>query len=191
MFESKIFFGYIDCMKKITILSLSALFLIGCGNANQQTANAPAQNAVNNSTATATKPAMNDSGLVSSHSTDKTTSSKPASNSSAPMAPPNQKAVDVTEMTAKIEKADKELKAKPDDATAKKTLAAAYFERAFALTEAAQYRVALGDFRKGLKLDPSNTEAKSMHDQIISIFEGMGREVPKEGEEPPPMPAKK
>lgn len=177
-------------MKKITILSLSVLFLIGCGNANQQTANAPAQNAANNSTVAVTKPAMNDSGLVSSHSTEK---SAPPKNGSDKMSvgSPNQQAVDVSEMTAKIEKAEKEYKAKTTDAKAKETLAAAYFERAFALTKAAQYRAALGDFRKGLKLNPNDTEAKAMHDQIISIFESIGREPPKEGEEPTPMPYKK
>jgi len=99
------------------------------------------------------------------------------------------KPVDVTELTAKIEKADKEYKAKQDDEKGKQ-LAAAYFERAFALTKAAQYRAALGDFRKGLKLNPDDKEAQSMHDQIIEIFKSMNREPPKEGEEPPPAPIK-
>lgn len=67
-------------------------------------------------------------------------------------------------------------------------MATAYFERAFALTEAAQYSAALGDFRKGLKLNPADQKAKSMHDQIVGIYEGMGREVPKEGEEKAAMP---
>lgn len=180
-------------MKKITILSLSALFLFGCSSNAQQSANAPAQNAANTSTTTATapsKPSTSDSGLVSSHSTDKPTASKPSGDTTS-VGSPNQQAVDVTEMTAKIEKADKEYKAKQNDAKAKETLAAAYFERAFALTKAAQYRAALGDFRKGLKLNPNDTDAKSMHDQIISIFESIGREPPKEGEEPAPMPVKK
>jgi tetratricopeptide (TPR) repeat protein len=104
---------------------------------------------------------------------------------------PNAQAIDVSEMTSSIEKAQKEYKAKPDDAKAKQALAAAYFERAFALTKAAQYRPALGDFRKGLKLNPDDKEAKEMHDQIISIFESMGRTPPKEGEEPAPLPFKK
>lgn len=101
------------------------------------------------------------------------------------------KSVDVTAMTEKIEKAEKEYKAKPNDGKAKENLAAAYFERAFVLTQAAQYRAALGDFRKGLKLKPDDKEAKAMHDQIIDIFKSIGREPPKEGEEPPPLPVKK
>jgi tetratricopeptide (TPR) repeat protein len=174
-------------MKKIAVLSLSALIFTACGNTNQPTVNTnavppPVTTTQNNS----------NSLVVSSHSTDKTTAPSNPSNSANSQSPasPMSKPVDVTEMTAKIEKNDKELKAKPTDAKAKENLAAAYFERAFALTEAAQYRAALGDFRKGLKLNPNNKEAKAMHDQIIGIFKSIGREPPKEGDEPPPLPIK-
>lgn len=171
-------------MKKGLILiaaTVVAVMNIGCGSTAQPVANTAPANSQTLPTRDAQQPPV-----VSSHSAEKSANSKPAQPSS-----PNQMAIDVSEMTSKIEKADKDLKAKPADAAAKKTLAAAYFERAFALTKAAQYRSALGDFRKGLKLDPSNEEAKSMHDQIISIFESIGREPPKEGEEPPPMPFNK
>ncbi len=97
------------------------------------------------------------------------------------------RAVDVSQMTADIEKAEKEYKQNPK---VKGALAQAYFGRAFALTEAAQYRAALGDFRKGLKLNPNDEDAKAMHDQIISIFKSINREPPKEGEEPTPLPLK-
>ena len=175
-------------MKKIVVLSLSALIFTACGGANQPTVSS---NAVPPVTTTQNN---NNSLVVSSHSTDKTapSSSSNSANSANSQSPasPMSKPVDVTEMTAKIEKADKELKSKPTDAKAKETLASAYFERAFALTQAAQYRAALGDFRKGLKLNPNNKEAKDMHDQIIDIFKSIGREPPKEGEEPPPLPIK-
>ena len=91
-------------------------------------------------------------------------------------------------MTEAVEKAEKEFKAKPKDEKAKSALASAYFVRAFALTDASQYSAALGDFRKGLKLNPDDKEAKEMHDQIIGIYKSMGREAPKEGEEKTPMP---
>ncbi|HVE58548.1 MAG TPA: hypothetical protein VNB22_17070 [Pyrinomonadaceae bacterium] len=173
-------------MKKIVILSLAALTFTACGGANQQSVNS---NAVPPPVTTTQN--NNNSLVVSSHSIDKTAPSNSAnSTNSSSSTSPMSKPVDVTEMTAKIEKADKELKAKPTDAKAKENLAAAYFERAFALTEAAQYRAALGDFRKGLKLNPNNKEAKDMHDQIIDIFKSIGREPPKEGEEPPPLPIK-
>jgi tetratricopeptide (TPR) repeat protein len=172
-------------MKEIVILSLSALIFAACGgNTNQTT--------VNTNTVPPVKTQDSSNSLVvSSHQTDKTAPTNPADQSSSQTSSPNQQAIDVSEMTAKIEKADKEYKAKPNDTKAKEALAAAYFERAFALTKAAQYRAALGDFRKGLKLDPDDKEAKDMHDQIISIFESIGRTPPKEGEEPPPLPFKK
>jgi tetratricopeptide (TPR) repeat protein len=173
-------------MKKIIILSLSAFVLAACTNANQPTVNTN-QPSVNKTTVTT----QNNSLVVSSHSTDKPAAPAVNSNPSSQQSSPNQQAIDVSEMTAKIEKAEKEYKAKPADAKAKENLAAAYFERAFALTKAAQYRAALGDFRKGLKLNPNDKEARDMHDQIISIFESIGREPPKEGEEPPPLPFKK
>lgn len=102
-----------------------------------------------------------------------------------------EQTVDTSDMDAAIEKAAKNFKQKPTDAAAKTALAEAYFVRATALTEAAQYRAALGDYRRGLKLDPANSEAKEMQDQIISIFQLLKREPPKEGEEPAPLPYKK
>lgn len=169
------------------------LFGAACNNApntaNSQTANT--NSSVQRS---------NDSLVVSSHSTPKSAATPPtaatapnsaASNSSTSGNSPMAKAVDLSEMTANIEKAEKAYKAKSDDAKLKDALAEAYFKRAFALTEAAQYRSALGDFRKGLKLNPNAKEARDMHDQIIDIFKSINREPPKEGEEPPPMPFNK
>lgn len=171
-------------MKKIVVFSLLALIFAACGDANQQTA-------VNSNAVPPPKTNTSNSLVVSSHSTDKNAPSNPSNSAnSASTNSPMSKPVDVTAMTAKIEKADKEYKAKPTDAKLKENLAAAYFERAFVLTDAAQYRAALGDFRKGLKLKPDDKEAKDMHDQIIDIFKSIGREPPKEGDEPPPMPIK-
>ncbi len=136
----------------------------------------------------------NDSAAISSHSTARSgatpavNSVNPASSPSSAGNSPMAKAIDVMEMTASIEKAEKVFKGKPNDSKAKDTLAEAYFVRAFALTEAAQYRAALGDFRKGLKLNPNAAEAKEMHDRIISIFQSINREPPQEGKEPPPLP---
>jgi tetratricopeptide (TPR) repeat protein len=103
----------------------------------------------------------------------------------------NATAIDTTEYDAEIAKAEKNFKAKSKDEAAKTALAEAYAKRAFALTQAAQYRAALGDFRKSLKLNPENAEAKSMHDQIVDIFKSLDREPPTEGAEPTPLPFKK
>jgi len=173
-------------MKKIIFLSLSALISIGCSNPAPTQSNT---NSTNSATTTAATPKKDDL-TVRSHNTETQKNSTNQSNSGSGGSP-MQKSVDVSELTAEIEKAEKEYKAKPNDATAKEALAVAYFGRAFVLTKAAQYRAALGDFRKGLKLKPDDQEAKDMHDQIISIFKSIGREPPKEGEEPPPMPVEK
>jgi hypothetical protein len=178
-------------MKKIIILSLSAFIFAACGTDTPQT-NVAVNRANTNAPATTTTTQSN-SLVVSSHKSNKTAPDSPSlsADQSSQTSSPNQQAIDVSDMTEKIEQAEKDLKAKPGDEGAKETLAAAYFERAFALTKAAQYRAALGDFRKGLKLKPDDQEARDMHDQIISIFESIGRQPPKEGEEPPPLPFKK
>jgi hypothetical protein len=186
-------------MKKTTALFFLSFLLIGCGNQPaQQTANRNTQPAQAANTNSAGAQRSSESLTVSSHSSEKssvpsatagntTSSGSTSSSSNSPMS----RGVDVTEMSAAIEKAEKAYKTKPDDAKLKDELAEAYFKRAFALTDAAQYRAALGDFRKGLKLKPEAQEAKAMHDQIVDIFRSIGREPPKEGEEPPPMPIEK
>lgn len=170
-------------MKKLLILSLTSLISIGCGSpAQQQTAAPPNAN---------TPLKSGDSAIVSSHSTDagKPVSSSPPLSSNKPASAstesPMARTIDVAAMTADIERAEAEYKKNPK---VKEDLAKAYFVRATALTDAAQYRAALGDYRKGLKLDPTDEAAKKMHDQILSIFKQIGREPPKEGDEPSPLP---
>lgn len=184
-------------MKKVLLLALAALFMAGCGSApaeNQRAQNQQVQNQAAVSPTPPTVAAQKPGGEVSvaAHSTENQfppakgpegAAPNPASGNS-PMA----RAIDVSALTANIEKTEKAYKKAPKDEKTKMDLADAYFERATALTDAAQYRAALGDFRKGLKLNPNDKEARDMHDQIISIFKSIGREPPKEGDEPPPMP---
>lgn len=174
-------------MKKALILSFAAFAAVGCGNAAQST----------NQTANANTAAVksNDSTIVSSRSSgagDATTtapsSNKPSSSSTeSPMARP----IDVSALSADIERAEKDFEKTAKDAKTKTDFAEKYFARASALTEAAQYRAALGDYRKGLKLNPADEDARKMHDQILSIFKSIGREPPREGEEPAALPFKK
>ncbi len=168
----------IEIMKQLIVIAISAFLFAACGNSPQPVANT-------NTNAAATPASNTDSLVISSHKseTKPVTDSKPQSTSGGS---PNQRPADIKAQTAAIEKAEKEFKAKPKDEAAKKALAKAYFDRAFTLTEAAQYSAALGDFRKGLKLDPSDTKAKEMHDQIVEIYGMLGKEVPKEGQEMAP-----
>lgn len=166
----------IEIMKQLIVIAISAFLFAACGNS-------PAQ--ISNTNAVATPASNTNSLVISSHKseTKPVTESKPQSTSGGS---PNQRPTDIKAQTAAIEKAEKEFKAKPKDEAAKKALAKAYFDRAFVLTEAAQYSAALGDFRKGLKLDPSDAKAKEMHDQIVEIYGMLGKEVPKEGQEMAP-----
>ena len=99
--------------------------------------------------------------------------------------------IDTKEFDTAIASTEVALGKKPTDNEAKKALAAAYFKRAEALTGARQYASALGDYRRAVKYDPSNAEAKDWIEKIIMIYGSINREYPKEGEEPPPLPLKK
>jgi tetratricopeptide (TPR) repeat protein len=173
-------------MKKAVIIGFFACALAACSSSApvtpEQVLKADNANVSNGRNA--------ESLVVPSHSSNKSEGANNAA-SKTQTESPMAKAVDVAEMTAAIEKAEKNYQAKQTDAKAKDALAEAYFARAFDLTKAAQYRAALGDFRKGLKLKPDNEDAKKMHAEILRIFAGMNREPPKEGEEPPPLPFNK
>jgi len=169
-------------MKTYSFL-LSAILLAGCNSGpkvveqqNTNAANAP-QRAEKLQTTTA-----------------HTTENRPAPGTEAPTGgkwSASGEPIDTSKFDAKIAEAEKAVKAKPTDEAAKKALAEAYFERGVALTEARQYASALGDYRRTLKLDPSNEDAKNWIDQIVNIYGMLKKEYPKEGEEPPPLPFKK
>lgn len=95
--------------------------------------------------------------------------------------------IETKELDSAIASAEKAHKSKPDDEDAKSALATAYFNRAMALTEARQYASALGDYRRTLKYNPDHEDAKKWVDQILMIYDSMGREAPPEGKEPPPL----
>lgn len=99
--------------------------------------------------------------------------------------------IDTAKFDGTIAEAEKMVKSKPDDAAAKKLLSEAYYDRGDALTKARQYASALGDYRRSLKYDPENQEAKDWIGQIVNIYQMLKKEPPKEGEEPPPLPFKK
>ncbi len=178
-------------MKKIAILSFTALLFAACGGANQQTVNtniAP-NNSVQNTT---------NSTVVSSHSqNDLTVSSGQTDSKIVPKSETKTKwsqsgdPIDTSSFDEEIKQVESKLKANPKNEDLKKSLAEAFVKRGLTLTEARQYASALGDYRKALKLDPNNEEAKKWIDQIISIYKSINKEYPKEGEEPPPLPFKK
>lgn len=112
----------------------------------------------------------------------------PAANSTASKWTQGGDPIDTTAFDAAIAKSEKAVADKPDDAAAKKALSEFYLARANALTEARQYASALGDYRRTLKYDPANQDAKDWMTQIVQIYQSMGRAAPAEGEEPKPLP---
>jgi tetratricopeptide (TPR) repeat protein len=108
-------------------------------------------------------------------------------NTSAPMRGGMAQAVDTSEYDAKINRLEEQAKKKPNDAGLRKQLARAYLERGNALTQARQYGAALGDYRRTLRYDPANEEARYWSDTIIGIMNQMNRPVPAEGAEPTPI----
>jgi hypothetical protein len=95
--------------------------------------------------------------------------------------------VDTSALDKKIKQAETKAKA-PKAAQADKLAAAtAYLERANIFYNAGQptlYKFALRDFRRTLHYDPNNAEARDKQDQIVQIYQQMGRPVPDLGNEP-------
>lgn len=98
--------------------------------------------------------------------------------------------VDTSRYDAEIKRLEEKAKKNSADQATRLALAKAYADRGDALTGVRQYRAALGDYRRALRHDPNNEQAKQMSGTIISILQSMGREVPPEGQEPAPLPLK-
>jgi tetratricopeptide (TPR) repeat protein len=91
------------------------------------------------------------------------------------------------EYDARIEKAAAKADAPGASAADKRAAAEAYLARGNVYRDAGNprlYKFALGDYRRVLRYDPSNREAKEKMDEIVSIYQSMGRPVPTNGLEP-------
>jgi hypothetical protein len=162
---------------------LSAALLSSCGgadapsNASARNSNAPANSA---QTSIAHGPSTQNPGIVSSHGGGASgANASPSSPATAPVATP--------ELDAKIQKAEAKAKAAGAGEAEKKAAAAAYFERADYFRDAGDpklYRFALRDYRIGLRYDPSAKGPRAKMDEIVSIYQAMGRPVPDLGNEP-------
>jgi len=162
---------------------LSAALLTSCGanppaTTSRQNSNAAANNA-QTSIQHGTSPSTN-LGVASSHSG---AADAPAGAASSSTRPP----VETPELDVKIEKAEAKAKAAGASEADKKAAAAAYFERADFYRDQGMptlYKFALRDYRIGLRFDPSATEPREKMDEIVKIYQSMGRPVPDLGNEP-------
>jgi tetratricopeptide (TPR) repeat protein len=167
-------------------LILLTIFLSGCAATPQAVQN----------TNTGAAPATDDRErvqAVTAHSSENQTPRPADANATQPSSGTKWsrggRAIDTSKFDAAIAEAEKGLKAKPASEEAKAALGRAYFDRATALTEAQQYASALGDYRKAHKY--GHPEAQKWIDQIVSIYDMLKKDYPKEGEEPPPLPFEK
>jgi outer membrane biogenesis lipoprotein LolB len=114
-----------------SIILIGIMMLAGCNSAPQPIANA-------NTTASPQKSEKTET--VIAHTTENQTAPMPDSDSNSGKTKWTQSGepIDTKALDADIANADKALKAKPNDAVAKKALADAYYKRATALTEARQ-----------------------------------------------------
>ncbi len=170
-------------MKKFAILSFMAVVSVGCNSVAQPSANTNVSVQKSDNSPIVSSRSQPDNVNTAQTPVPKSATKTKWTQSGTP--------IDVSSFDTEIAKAEKDLKTKPKDETAKKTVAEAYLKRGIALTEARQYASALGDYRRVLKYDANNEEAKKWIDQIIGIYDSINKDFPKEGEEPPPLPFKK
>lgn len=175
-------------MKKflvITVLSVAA-YASACGGApevstNEANLSSSVEAANTNGAANASNTGTGgELGVVSSR--DRATSTSAPAEAAADKPP-----VATPELDEKVKKAVEKANAPGASAAAKKAAAEAYFERANFFRDAGNprlYKFALADYRRGLRLDPNNRDAKAKMDEIVMIYEGMGKPVPQLGVEP-------
>jgi hypothetical protein len=175
-------------MRKLFVAAALAApaLLAACGGANP-----PAATSTQNSNATANSPRTSiqhgtspsaNLGVASSHGVGGADTAGAGGAASAKVAP-----VQTPELDAKIQQAEAKAKASGAGEADKKAAAAAYFERADFYREQgspALYKFALRDYRIGLRYDPSAKEPRAKMDEIVGIYQSMGRPVPELGNEP-------
>ncbi len=164
---------------KLPAICLSTIIAIGCSNAAKPVAQ----------DTNTTKPANTEKSQTAiAHTTENQT---PPANAGGSKWKQSGDPIDTKVYDTAIATAEVAFKKKQDDAAVKKSLAEAYYKRADALTAARQYASALGDYRRTLKYDPSNKDAKDWIDKITMIYSSMNKEAPPEGQEPPPLTLEK
>jgi tetratricopeptide (TPR) repeat protein len=166
---------------RVTIVCLSLCIAFGCSNPAKPVSQ-------NTNTSVVTAPTEKPQTAIAHGPQEKTPPPTATNSGEKTKWTASGEPIDTKEMDAAIMAAEKALSAKPNDAAAKKSLAEAFYKRAVALTEARQYASALGDYRRTLKYDPANTDAKNWIEQIMTIYASINRTYPGEGEEPPPLP---
>jgi hypothetical protein len=183
-------------MRKLFVVATFALtqMLAACGGADSPTVNSSSRNDAAAPAASPAAPDRADSpvgtagdiGVVSSHGgtgAGASSSNAPTSGGDASAEKPSMA---TPALDARIEQAAAKANGPNASAADKKAAAAAYFERANTFRDAGNprlYKFALADYRRGLRFDPTNTEARARMEEIVAIYQGMGKPVPTLGNE--------
>jgi hypothetical protein len=142
----------------------------------------------------ATNQSATPAGQTTNANAQNTQSARPAAVAASPQssttAAGGGEPVDTSKYDAEIKRLAEKAKKNPADQQTRLALGKAYADRGDALTGVRQYRAALGDYRRALRHDPNNEQAQQMAGTITSILKSMGRDIPPEGQEPPPLPLK-
>lgn len=173
----------------VTLSSVSLLALAACGP--QPAPDVITSTNTSNNAAASPSPASGAQGgaglppVTSAHGGGATQQpAQPAASASGGAAAPSNPTVNTAELDAKIERAEAKARAAGASEADKRAAAGAYVERGnvyYSAGTPALYKFALGDFRRALKYDPANSEARSKMTQIVQIYESMGRPVPTNG----------
>jgi hypothetical protein len=177
-------------MRNFLLLSALAIIALACGacaSSEQQRTSAPNAEAMPTATVrtpSQSAPATSDAPPVSvAHATPATTTESAAPQSGGQAGP----TTDTAALDKKVEQAEGKAKATKATQADKQAAAAAYLERGNFYYNAGNpsfYKFALRDFRRTLRYDPNNEEARSKQQQITDIYQSMGRPVPDLGNEP-------
>ncbi|HZG50898.1 MAG TPA: tetratricopeptide repeat protein [Pyrinomonadaceae bacterium] len=163
----------------------AALIASGCGaQSNQNTTGG----ASNSNAPTATRPAQtaNLPPVSSAHGGGSPTGGGAPVAGNAPAAT-KPGGLDTAALDAKVERADAKAKSAGATQADKNAAASAYLERGNLYRDAGQpalYKFALGDYRHALRYQPDNAEAREKMNEIVSIYQSLGRPVPDNGNEP-------
>jgi hypothetical protein len=158
-------------------LIVTALLSGACGSSNQSKSDTGAQ-----PTATIKQPSQSTAMNPANDAPPVAVAHGGAPPSSGPSG-----SIDTSALDKKIEQAETKAKAPRATQADKLAAATAYLERANIFYNAGQptlYKFALRDFRLTLRYDPNNAEAREKQDQIVQIYQQMGRPIPELGNEP-------
>ncbi len=177
--------------------SLTFIFALGfglmnfaCGRGDSASQSNQNANASNTASRSGTASKSKELGATSSHSNGggaTATTNGGAAPAAAAGGEADRALANTAEYDERIEKAAKKADASGASAADKQAAAEAYLARGNVYRDAGNprlYKFALGDYRRALRYDPTNSEAKEKMDEIVSIYQSMGRPVPTNGLEP-------